>query len=78
MSVAFSPDGHRLASASSDSTVRIWDTDTGKEIGAPLTGPTNEVDTVAFSPDGHRLASGGLDATVRIWDTDTGKESARH
>ena len=72
-SVAFSPDGQRLASASWDQTVKIWDSATGKELFA-LKGHAETVRSVAFSPDGRRLASASNDQTVRIWDSTTGKE----
>ena len=73
LGVAFSPDGHRLASAIANHTIRLWDADTGQPIGNPLTGHTEEVNGVAFSPDGHRLASASDDNTIRVWDADTGQ-----
>jgi len=64
--VAFSPDGSRLASASGDQTVRLWETQNWQEI-ATLRGHEHEVHSVAFSPDGKFIVSSGKDQTVRAW-----------
>jgi hypothetical protein len=72
-SVAFSPDGRRLASASMDRTVKVWDMASGQEL-RTLKGHTRSVSSVAFSPDGGRLASACQDGTVEVWDAASGQE----
>jgi WD40 repeat protein len=72
--VAFSPDGKRLASASMDRTVKVWDAAAGQEV-LTLKGHTDQVQSVAFSPDGKRLASASMDRTVKVWDADMGQET---
>ena len=75
--VAVSPDGHRIAAAGGDHTIRLLDAGTGQQIGPPLIGHTSYVNSLAFSPNGHRLASGSGDATVRLWNADTGQPIGR-
>jgi WD40 repeat protein len=78
-SIAFSRDGHRLASASGDvadcpsAEAKVWDLDTGREV-LSLQGHTGTVSEVAFSPDSRRLATSSWDKTVKLWDTRTGAE----
>ncbi|MEG4206870.1 hypothetical protein QUA20_23465, partial [Microcoleus sp. Pol7_A1] len=75
LSVAFSPDGLTLASASSDHTIKLWHLQTQKPI-ATLTGHSNSALSVAFSPDGLTLASASSDHTIKLWNLQTQKPIA--
>ena len=75
VSVAFSPDGGKLASGGFDRAVKLWNAETGLEQ-ATLLGHEGWVSAVAFSPDGSVLASGSHDQTIKLWDAATGYELA--
>ncbi len=64
-SVSFSPDSKTIASASADSTVKLWSVD-GKLI-KTLKGHSREVISVRFSPDGKTIASASDDSTIKLW-----------
>jgi WD40 repeat protein len=87
-SVAFSPDGKRLASADGgdpplgemDGEIKVWDVETGQELHTlPARGHS-----VAFSPDGRRIAGAGKrsidvlgpsgSGEIKMWDAETGRE----
>jgi eukaryotic-like serine/threonine-protein kinase len=76
---AFSPDGKTLATAGLDSSIRLWDVETGaqKTSWGPAHFTGNQrgaVHTVVYSPDGKLIASGGSDSHIRIWDATTGMQ----
>ncbi|HVF24911.1 MAG TPA: hypothetical protein VNA23_03430, partial [Anaerolineales bacterium] len=73
-SVAFSPDGKYVLTGSIDTTAKLWDATTGKEI-YTLSGHTDEVLSVAFSPDSRYIASASADTTAKLWNVTTGKET---
>ena len=65
-SVAWSPDGTRIASGSSDRVVQVWNAD-GSGEAFIYKGHSDEVLSVAWFPDGTRIASTSRDKSVQVW-----------
>jgi WD40 repeat protein len=72
LSVAFSPNGHHFATATTDNDICLWQTTDGTKK-TIYQGHTGWVHAVSFSPDGAMLASGSEDHTVRLWHVETGQ-----
>jgi WD40 repeat protein len=66
LSAAFSPNGRRIVTGSSDKTARIWDAVAGTTI-AVLKGHAGSVRSVVFSPDGKSVLTASDDNTAQIW-----------
>jgi RNA polymerase sigma factor (sigma-70 family) len=77
LALAFAPNGQTIASANYDSTVRLFEVSTGKQLRI-LRGHAYSVGGVAFSPDGKILASGSNDQTIRLWDPASGELLNHH
>ncbi len=72
-SVAFSPEGKYVLTGSTDTTAKLWEVATGKEV-YTLHGHTGEVLDAVFSPDGKYILTSSVDHTAKLWDTATGQE----
>ena len=68
--LAFTADGRTLVSASRDTTIRLWDVETGKS-NLMTTGHTEAIRTLGLFEDGKMLVSASADCTLRLWNTET-------
>ncbi|KAJ6659379.1 hypothetical protein lerEdw1_019111 [Lerista edwardsae] len=68
--VRFSPDGNRLATASADGQIFIYDGKTGEKVGALGGNKAHDggIYAISWSPDGNHLLSASGDKTAKIWD----------
>ncbi len=70
--IAYSPDGTKFLTGSSDGKARLWDLATGQVLRS-FAGHTARVVSVAISPDGTKVLTGAEDATAKLWNTATGE-----
>src|SRR5215469_2820651 len=70
-SVAWSPSGAHIVSASDDKTAQVWEATTGDHL-FTYTGHSAPVNAAAWSPDEQRIVSGSDDSTLQVWEAGTG------
>lgn len=71
--IAVTPDGKFLITASTDSSLKVWELSSGQKV-RTLEGHSDSVGAVTVSPDGERIISASADRTVKLWDRSTGSE----
>jgi len=75
VTVAFSPDGRRIAVGGGAEEIHVYNTETAERV-ASLKGFEGGIYSVVFSPGGEQLAAAGFDGKVRIYDSKSGQLSA--
>ncbi|KAG2050393.1 WD40 repeat-like protein [Suillus hirtellus] len=71
--IAFIPGTRLLVTCSDDKSLRLWNLDTGQQVGKPLLGHSDYVLRVAVSPDGRWIVSGSRDGSILVWEVPTTK-----
>jgi WD40 repeat protein len=69
--VAFILGTRLLVSGSNDKSLRVWDLDTGKQVGEPLLGHDAAVGRIAASPNGRWIVSGADNGSILVWEVAT-------
>jgi WD40 repeat protein len=72
-SVALTADGRRAVSSWWDSTLKVWDLETGSEVRG-LAGHSDRVAGVAMGANGRRAVSASWDGSLKVWDLESGRE----
>jgi WD40 repeat protein len=72
LAICWSPDAKRLATATGDGHVAVWNVESTAEL-LSFQGHNGAVLAVAWSPDGSRIATASVDSTVKIWEAKSGR-----